>query len=84
MLSWVGWGLHRVTLLGLQDAKSDMVFLQNLVRPLGKKQSKAAPSEVCLAKVLAVQLKSSSYSGLPVRGSTIDRSTLDMSSKSFS
>lgn len=34
-LSWVGWGLNRVTLLGLQDSKSDMVYLQNLVRPLG-------------------------------------------------
>eukprot|EP00903_Cladosiphon_okamuranus_P013710 g12766.t1 len=30
-LSWVGWGLNRVTLLGLQDTKSDMVFLENLV-----------------------------------------------------
>eukprot|EP00752_Nemacystus_decipiens_P006897 g6195.t1 len=31
MLSWVGWGLNRVTLLGLQDTKSDMVYLQNLI-----------------------------------------------------
>lgn len=36
VLSWVGWGLNRVTLRGLRDTKSDMVFLQNLVRPLNK------------------------------------------------
>lgn len=31
-LSWMGWGLNRVTLRGLPEAKSDMVFFQNLVR----------------------------------------------------
>ncbi|CAM9542431.1 unnamed protein product [Pylaiella littoralis] len=30
-LSWVGWGLNRVTLRGLQDTKSDMVFFPNLI-----------------------------------------------------
>ncbi|CAM9421603.1 unnamed protein product [Ectocarpus sp. 12 AP-2014] len=30
-LSWMGWGLNRVTLRGLPEAKSDMIFFQNLI-----------------------------------------------------
>ncbi|CAM9717910.1 unnamed protein product, partial [Hapterophycus canaliculatus] len=30
-LSWVGWGLNRVTLRGIQGSRSDLVFFQNLI-----------------------------------------------------
>ncbi|CAM9809112.1 unnamed protein product [Scytosiphon promiscuus] len=30
-LSWVGWGMNRVTLRGLPESRSDLVFFQNLI-----------------------------------------------------